>query len=149
LGFVKLTVQFEVPDSLFETLIRNLVEKRGQLTMAGAADLVHLSPTRFSSEIRRLTGYNFRLIRVFVKLKIGARMLLETDLRISEIAYYLGYSEPRKFNRVFRQHLRMSPSAYRAAFANAEIKDFASRRTRALATIESELNVTTLYGKAS
>jgi AraC-like DNA-binding protein len=146
---VKLTVQFDVPDPLLATLIRNLVETRGQLSMAGAADLVHLSNTRFSSEIRRLTGSNFRSIRVFVKLQVGARMLLETDLRVSEIAYYLGYSEPRKFNRVFRQQFRMSPSAYRAAFANAETKDFASRRTRALATIEWELNATSLYGKAS
>jgi len=148
---VKLTIQFEVPDPLLETIIRNLVEKRGQLTMAGAADLVHLSTTRFSSEIRRLTGYNFRSIRVYVKLQVGAQMLLDTDLRVSEIAYYLGYSEPHKFNRVFRQRFRMSPSAYRAAFARSVSKDLASRRTRALATINSQLNThpRTLYGKAS
>ncbi|MEO0453905.1 MAG: DNA-binding transcriptional regulator [Verrucomicrobiota bacterium] len=50
------------------------------------------------------------------KMAYAARMLLETDLSVSEIADKLGYSEPKNLARIFRQEKGMAPHRYRQRY---------------------------------
>jgi AraC-like DNA-binding protein len=112
---MKLNIEIDVPDPSLDAIFRALIDKSGEVTLSDAAALAHLSESGLSREFKRLTGQTFRQARLIVKLEIGAQMLLHTDLRISEVAYALRYSEPRKFKKVFKQHYGLSPTAYRKA----------------------------------
>jgi len=46
-------------------------------------------------------------------LKRAAKMLIETSMNISEIAYYLGFFDHSHMNRHFRNAFNCSPKEYR------------------------------------
>lgn len=50
-----------------------------------------------------------------VRLKKSTGVLKATDLRISEVAFEVGYLDPNHFSRQFKQLYGMTPSAYRTA----------------------------------
>ena len=41
------------------------------------------------------------------------RLLKGTDQKIYEIAYQVGYNDPKYFNRVFKEEIGVSPRDYR------------------------------------
>lgn len=47
------------------------------------------------------------------RLAMARRYLAETTLPVSEVAALVGYSDPTNLYRAFRQHLRITPAAYR------------------------------------
>ena len=47
------------------------------------------------------------------RVERGAELLRETGLSVSEIAYRVGFANPYHFSRLMRQHLGLSPSAWR------------------------------------
>lgn len=48
-----------------------------------------------------------------LRMNDAARMLTQTDLTITQIASELGFGSIRNFNRVFLEHMGMSPKEYR------------------------------------
>ena len=64
---------------------------------------------RFSSELGHSVHEEIRRIRI----EQMARMLVTTDLSVSQIANLLGYSYVRNISRWFRKAKSMAPSAYR------------------------------------
>ncbi len=47
------------------------------------------------------------------KLKKALPLLLDTSIRLTQIAYDAGFSDQSHFNRVFKSYFKMNPSAYR------------------------------------
>ncbi|MEN8255085.1 MAG: helix-turn-helix domain-containing protein [Verrucomicrobiota bacterium] len=47
------------------------------------------------------------------RIQLVARMLLETNLTISQVSYALGYSCPENLSQSFQREKGMSPQAYR------------------------------------
>lgn len=50
-----------------------------------------------------------------MRLSDATTLLAQTEQSVSQIALSLGFGSIRSFNRAFAQHIKMSPSAYRAA----------------------------------
>ena len=44
----------------------------------------------------------------------SCRLLLQSDLRISQIAQAVGYNDQKHFNQLFRRHTGLSPREYRS-----------------------------------
>lgn len=65
---------------------------------------------------RRLAGLgtSFGQILDDVRLRLAIRYLEEPEVRTSQIAYLLGYSEPSAFNHAFRRWTGTMPTAYKA-----------------------------------
>jgi AraC family transcriptional activator of pobA len=51
------------------------------------------------------------------------RLLAYTQIRVAEIAYELGYSDPAYFSRVFATHTGLSPRAFRQGFTDRATGD--------------------------
>lgn len=82
----------------------------------GPADLareLRLSHAYFTRVFRRTFNQAPRQWLVRQRIQEGVRLLQDTDLDIGEIAYRLGYQEPRLFSRQFRQCLNTTPRSYR------------------------------------
>jgi AraC-like DNA-binding protein len=110
---MKVVVEIDMPDHFLVPVFRALVRSVGCITATDAAELVHLSPSRFSAVFREHTGATFRSTRLQIKLETAALLLCATTLRISEVADQVGYRDLRKFRKAFKKHFGMSPFTYR------------------------------------
>lgn len=78
---------------------------------------VGLSRRRLYDRFRESTGKSiFAYIRDR-RLENFARLLLETNLTVSEIAYAMGYDSDTNVARLFKKHFGMTPVAYRRRHA--------------------------------
>lgn len=85
-----------------------------RFSVAGYAASRGLSVSRFIHVFRESTGRSPKRYQTEIRMN-EARMLLEsTGYPVAEIALMVGYDNPLYFSRLFRAHVGMSPSAYRA-----------------------------------
>jgi len=77
------------------------------------AKAVHMSSFYFCKVFRRVTGINFTDYLSRVRIEKSKNLLLNPNLRISEIAFEVGFQSLTHFNRVFKRLVGQSPTAYR------------------------------------
>ena len=77
------------------------------------ADLLHLSRTQLFRKVKALTGRSVSQFVNQVRIGEAQRLLRETDLTVSEVAYQAGFADPGYFMRVFAREVGMSAGAWR------------------------------------
>lgn len=90
---------------------------RNPLTLSSLARYVHLSSNYFGEMFQKSTGMTFSAYLRMCRLEYAHRLLLETELSISEIARESGFRTSSYFSDVFRRQYNMTPSEYRACAA--------------------------------
>jgi AraC-like DNA-binding protein len=83
------------------------------LSLGQVAKAVNTSPFYFCKIFRKITGVNFTHYVSRVRIEKAKDLLLNPNLRISEIAYEVGFQSLTHFNRVFKKLLGQSPTEYR------------------------------------
>jgi AraC-like DNA-binding protein len=71
-----------------------------------------MSQRNISDAISEQFGCNFKTYINQIRIKEAQRLLKETKLNSSEIAYSVGFSSPNNFNRVFKNLTGKNPSEY-------------------------------------
>ena len=86
-----------------------------ELSLTKVAKFAHISANHLSEKFKEVAGINF--VDYVARIRIGkARDLLQSsNLRISEIAFAVGFQSLSQFNRVFRKLMRKSPTQFRVA----------------------------------
>lgn len=74
---------------------------------------LYISANYFSALFSDKMGVNFRTYLLNRKMEEAKRLLKESDEKIADIAYQLGYEDISHFNRAFRNSVGCSPSHYR------------------------------------
>lgn len=82
------------------------------LNIINIADEFSMSRSTFFRKVKIITGTTGKEFIDSVRLKRASKLLLESDLNISEIAYAIGHSNPQYFSKWFKSHYKMSPSEY-------------------------------------
>jgi transcriptional regulator GlxA family with amidase domain len=77
------------------------------------AEMAGLSVSHFERRFRRAFGSSPRQYLVRIRVEHAARMLLETDKTVSEVAHECGFYDHAHFSRSFRKMMQLSPSQYR------------------------------------
>ena len=77
------------------------------------AERFYISAAYFSKLFKKETGDNFSSYLTRLRLRKAAMLLLNTDMKVFEIASAVGYDDPNYFTNVFRMLYRLSPSDYR------------------------------------
>jgi len=85
------------------------------IDLAKVAQAMHVSVFYFCKLFKKATGLTFTEYLGRVRVEKAKQLLLNPHLRISEIAYDVGFQSLTHFNRVFHQVTGKSPSAYREA----------------------------------
>jgi AraC-like DNA-binding protein len=62
---------------------------------------------------KKVTGINFTDFLTRMRLERAKNLLLNPNMRISEIAFEVGFQSLTHFNRVFKRILGQSPTDYR------------------------------------
>ena len=94
-----------------EYIIEHQSEK---LRLSQVAKAVHMSTFYFCKTFKKASGINFTDYLSRVRIERAKNLLLNPNLRVSEIAYEVGFQSLTHFNRVFRKIAGQSPTDYRA-----------------------------------
>jgi AraC-like DNA-binding protein len=84
------------------------------LTLSQVARAVNTSTFYFCKMFKKVTGLNFTDYVSRLRVERARNLLLNKNLRVSEIAYEVGFQSLTHFNRVFKRILGVSPTQYRA-----------------------------------
>jgi len=84
------------------------------LSLSEVARAVNTSTYYFCKLFKKATGLNFTNYLSRVRIEKAKNLLINPNLRISEIAYEVGFQSLTHFNRVFRKMVGQSPTEYRA-----------------------------------
>jgi AraC-like DNA-binding protein len=86
---------------------------RDPLTLAELAGSAGFSPFHFLRIFRRVTGTTPHQYLVGARLRLAVRMLLDTRLPVTAIAYDVGFQDLSNFVRTFHRVVGCSPGAFR------------------------------------
>ena len=86
-----------------------------ELSLTKVAKAVGISPNHFSEKFKEVTGINFVNYVARIRFEKACELLRNGNLRISEIAFAVGFQSLSQFNRVFRTFSGKSPTRFRAA----------------------------------
>ena len=89
------------------------------LSLGQVAKAVNMSTFYFCKMFKKITSINFTDYLSRVRIEKAKNLLLNPNLRISEIAYEVGFQSLTHFNRVFKKITGQSPTQYRGQLANA------------------------------
>ena len=86
---------------------------RDALSLSDVAASVDLSPFHFLRVFRRITGTTPHQYLIGARIRLAARLLLDTDRSVTEIAYEVGFQDLSNFVRTFHKVVGCSPRIYR------------------------------------
>lgn len=87
----------------------------GLPTVKYCAEQVNLSPNYLSDLLKKETGKNTKEHIDYYLIDKAKKLLLGTSLNINEIAYDLGFEQPKSFSRLFKKREGVSPNVYRSS----------------------------------
>ncbi len=88
------------------------------LSLPQVAQVAHVNHFHFCRLFKRATGLTFTNFLSRVRIERSKNLLINPQLRVSEIAYEVGFQSLTHFNRVFQRILGQSPTEYRLKVQN-------------------------------
>ena len=85
-----------------------------EIKLGQVAKAVNMSSFYFCKTFKKIAGINFTDYVARIRIEKSKNLLLNPNLRISEIAFEVGFQSLTHFNRVFKKILGQSPTDYRA-----------------------------------
>ncbi|MBK9137433.1 MAG: helix-turn-helix domain-containing protein [Verrucomicrobia bacterium] len=90
-----------------------------ELSLTDVAEAVNASTFYFCKVFKKATGINFTDYVSRVRIERAKNLALNPNLRISEIAFEVGFQSLTHFNRVFKRITGVSPTVYRSHLPTA------------------------------
>lgn len=97
----------------FSLVLQYIQHNYRTLTLASLAEFFHYSEAYLSTLITQNTGCSFTALVKQLRMADAVAYLANTQMKVSEIAEYIGYNSADHFSRVFRTTYQMSPQEYR------------------------------------
>lgn len=92
-------------------LIRDQLD--GEISLTKIAASVNLSTNYLSEKFKKVTGVNFVDYVGEMRIAKARDLLRDSNLRVSEIAFAVGFQSLSQFNRAFKKFTRKSPTQFR------------------------------------
>ena len=93
----------------------NYIEKNfyKKITLEEISSLLHYTPQYFSSKFKQETGYSFAEYLQKIRINKSCQLLQDTNMKVSEIAEAVGYSDIRYYEKIFRKYINRTPLQHR------------------------------------
>ncbi len=117
------SLEVESKDTLFLQKVLDLMEKNmadPDFSVGELAIKFHASRSTFYKRLLLLTGKTPLEFMRQIRLKRAAELLEKSQLTVSEIAYMVGFNNPKYFAQYFKMEFGIIPSAYRIRQKNAK-----------------------------
>ena len=94
---------------------RKFIEEHSdeELSLRKVAKAVSVSANHLSEKFKQVTGVNFVDYVAHARFEKACERLVNSNRRISEIAFAVGFQSLSQFNRVFKRLAGKSPTEYR------------------------------------
>ena len=86
------------------------------ISVTDVADLVHMSPSAFCHYFKKYTKKTFTQYLNEVRVGYACKILMETDVNVSQVCYLSGYNSLSMFNKSFKKITSKTPMNYRKQF---------------------------------
>lgn len=84
-----------------------------EFTVNSLEEKMGMSHTNFYRKIKNMTGQSGKEILMSMRMKRAKQILLDSEnIRISEVAYAVGFSNPKYFSKCFKEYYGILPSEY-------------------------------------
>lgn len=97
----------------FSLVLQYIQHNYQTLTLSSLAEFFHYSEPHLCTLIKQNTGKNFTDLIKNLRMRDAKNLLINTDMKINEIAEQIGYNSADHFSRVFRQTFGISPADFR------------------------------------
>ena len=108
----------DIVDSAIRYIERNYTDEN--ISLNSVAQAINISANYLSALFSQRMGLSFVEYLTQKRMARARQLLLKTNLRSSEIAYEVGYRDPRYFSFVFRKTQGCTPRAFRSGEADGE-----------------------------
>lgn len=88
-----------------------------EISLLQLADIVSMNPSYLSSIFKKETGMAYSEYLIQCRLQQASKLLVETNLSISEVARQSGYQDARYFSKQFLKQIGLKPSEYRKLYS--------------------------------
>src|SRR3954470_12670009 len=94
---------------------RKYIEKHAdeELSLTEVAKVVNMNANYLCENFKQVTGINFVEYVARTRFAKACDLLRNVNLRVSEIAFAVGFQSLSQFNRVFKRFSGKSPTEYR------------------------------------
>lgn len=82
-------------------------------TLTKCAERVNLSPTYLSRVYKEKSGVSFSDRLLHIRMERACELLSKPDYKGYDVAYDVGYDNPKNFSRAFKNYFGITPSEYR------------------------------------
>ncbi|MCC5929518.1 MAG: helix-turn-helix transcriptional regulator [Cyclobacteriaceae bacterium] len=102
---------FSDRDRAFNALLS--LETNRKLSVAGISDWLCYSPRQLSRKFYQIAGMNTEQTLLYLKYLKAKRLIHNTNLSLSQIAYSADFSDQSHFIKTFREFTNLTPGQYR------------------------------------
>ena len=108
-------VQTDAEESPLIIRAKKIIRQGGEksLSLPQMAKILNVSTFYFCKKFKKATGLTFTDYLSRTRIERAKNLLLNPNVRISEVGYEAGFTSITHFNRVFKRITGHSPSAYR------------------------------------
>lgn len=114
----------ELPVGYYERIVAGVLEylkKEYQYaSLEKAAEKVNLSPAYLSKIYKEKSGTSFSDTLLQIRMEKACEMLRDIQYKSYDIAYYIGYDNPKNFSRAFKAYCGKTPMEYRKSMTEVE-----------------------------
>lgn len=107
----------ELPKGYYEKIIASVVTYLNthyqDASLEQAAEYVNLSPSYLSRIFKEKSGASFSDTLLKIRMEKACEMLEDIQYKSYDIAYYIGYDNPKNFSRAFKAYFGVTPMDYR------------------------------------
>jgi len=82
-------------------------------TLEDAAERVNMCPSYLSRFFKEKSGIGFRELLLKTRMEKACEMLGDKQCKMCDIAYLIGYDNPKNFSRAFKAYYGVTPVEYR------------------------------------
>ncbi len=82
-------------------------------TLERAAERVHLSPSYLSRNFKEKSGEGFANALLRLRMEKAMELLRDIQYKSYDVAYFVGYDNPKNFSRAFKAYCGQTPTEYR------------------------------------
>ena len=84
------------------------------------ANYIGIDRSYLTSIFKKSLGISPQEYLVNYRMEYASELLKESDVKIAAIAHEVGYHDPLTFSKVFKKHMKLSPTQWRLAHTDSQ-----------------------------
>ncbi len=112
--------QYDYPYEIYARQAVDYIQKhcRENIKVQDIAAYIGIDRSYLANVFKQMTGASPQEYLQSYRMEQAKEMLKNSERKISEIAYEIGYSDPLSFSKMFKKYEKMSPMEYRSTHSD-------------------------------